>query len=356
MTDSLRSEILAPPRPHVRHALVVALGCGAIGAAVGLAAMPRTETITPTATIQLVPVMVPAAAPAPSAQPLQSRELALVFSAGGASYMKLTEIGESAEIMPKHDKPLLVRDDGVEAAIANVQLADVPQAYRRWQGRTVKVDNTCETTVTGFAVVSRLTGETGYAGVDAETWSANHVIESGHVVLAARLAGCAGTFARDAALPAVIVPRELSNEALVDQARAALIESAPAREAQIDYSEIVQSGNWWDAEGAQLSAKIVTHPTTGVTWVSMHGHIDEGCGGPQANVWGLFRVEADGSLAAVQLRKLDGLWSIDQLVDLENDGELEVIGKPWIGLDTVVVRASGEEIARLTVPFFGCPC
>jgi hypothetical protein len=356
MTDLLRSEILAPNRPHVRHTLVVALGCGAIGAAVGLSAMPRTETIAPAATIQLVPVMIPAPGPAPSAQPVRSRELALVFSAGGASYMKLTEIGEGAEIKPKHERPRLVSDDGVEAAIANVQVADVPQAYRRWQGRTVKIDNTCETTVTGFAVVSRLTGETGYAGVDADSWSANNVLESGNVVLAARLAGCTGTFARDAALPPVIVPRELGDEALVSQARAALIESAAARDAQAEYSAIVPSGNWWDAEGAQLSAKIVTHPTTGVTWVSMHGHMDEGCGGPQANVWGLFRVEADGSLAAVQLRKLDGLWSIDQLVDLDNDGELEVIGRPWLGLDTVVVSASGEELARLSVPFFGCPC
>ncbi len=116
------------------------------------------------------------------------------------------------------------------------------------------------------------------------------------------------------------------------------------------------TGTWWDAENAQLTTKIVKHPTTGVTWVSIHGHMDHGCGDPSANVWGLFRVEADGSLASVQLRKLDDLESIDQLIDIDGDGELELIGKPWLGLDTVVMRASGEELARLTLPLFGCPC
>lgn len=356
MTEPLRSEILAPARPHVRRTLIVALGCGAIGAVVGLAATPPAQTSTRTVTVQLVPAMEPASAPAATAQPLRSRELSLVFSAGGASYMKLTELGDSAEIMPKHGTPRLVSDDGVEAAIATVQGGDVPQAYRRWQGRSVVVDNSCTTTVTGFAVVARLTGDTGYAGVDAEAWTATNVLESGTAVLAARLADCTGTFARDTALPAVVVPRELANEKLASQARAALIASTPAREAQTAYSEVYPTGDWWDAEGAQLTAKVVEHPTTGITWVSMHGHMDRGCGDPEVNVWGLFRVEPDGSLAAVQLRKLDDLWSIDKLVDIDNDGELEVIGRPWLGLDTVVTRASGEELDRLSVPFFGCPC
>jgi hypothetical protein len=182
------------------------------------------------------------------------------------------------------------------------------------------------------------------------------VLAEGSVVLAAQLAGCTGTFARAAELPDVIVPLPIKDKQLAQQARKALIASTPARATQIDFEEYEQRGNWWEAEHAQFSTKIVRHPTTGTTWVSIHGHMDRGCGDPEVNVWGLFRVEPDGTLAAVQLRKLGDLWTIDQLLDIDNDGELEVIGKPWLGLDTVIARGSGEELDRLSLSFFGCPC
>jgi hypothetical protein len=287
---------------------------------------------------------------------VRSTDLNLVFSAGGASYMKLADIGDGHEIMPKHARPRRFTRDGVESAIAAVQAGDLPQAYRRWQDRPVQVDGTCDTRVVGFAVVARLTGDTGYAGIADASWTANNVLEHGSVVLAAKLAGCTGTYARDAALPGVVVPQFIANADLAAKAKAALIASQPAQDTQREYLEFDQSGNWWDSESARFETRIVRHPTTGVTWVSVHGTMEHGCGDPEVNVWGLFRVQPDRSLAAVQLRKLGDLWSIDQLVDLDNDGELELIGTPWLGLDTVVTRASGEELDRLALPFFGCPC
>ncbi|HEY5950860.1 MAG TPA: hypothetical protein VIV40_35450 [Kofleriaceae bacterium] len=360
MTDPLRAEVLVPARPYMRKPLVAAVGMTAITVAFALAS-PRVQS--PHVVVVSVPVTrgeevaVPiAATQTETAQPVHTSELALVFSAGGASYMKLADVGDSGEAMPKHGKPRLFSVDGVEASIASVKDSDVTESYRHWQGRSVKVDNTCETKVTGFAVVARLTGDTGYASGDEDNWTATNVLEHGSVVLAAKLAGCAGTFARDAALPAVIVPEPIENAKLAEKARAALIASTPARETQVEYLDFDQKGNWWDAEYAQFATKIVRHPTTGVTWVSVHGSMEHGCGDPEVNVWGLFRVQADGTLAAVQLRKLGDLWSIDQLVDIDNDGELELIGKPWLGLDTVVARASGEELERLSLTFFGCPC
>jgi hypothetical protein len=362
MTDPLRSEVLVPASPYTRRTLLFAVGCSAIAAAASLVAIssPTSSTVeqvpAPPTQIEIAQVPTPPTVVHESVQPLRASELSLVFSAGGVTYIKLADVGETAEILPKHGKAKLVSEDYVQSSIATVADSDMPRAYRSWQGRKVKVDNTCETTVTGFAVVSRLTGETGYSSVEDGKWTANNVLEEGSVVLAAKLADCKGSFARAAELPNVIVPQPIEDKQLAKQARKALIASTAAHDAQREYEEIDQQGNWWESEYALFATKIVRHPTTGVTWVSVHGHMEHGCGDPEINVWGLFRVEPDGTLAAVQLRKLGDLWSIEQLIDIDNDGELEVIGKPWLGLDTVIARGSGEELDRLSLSLFGCPC
>lgn len=349
--------------------LLTALGLTAIGAAFSVGAETH-ETKRVAFRMPVLPKVEPVVTPIVEkpvaiAQPVRSLELGLVFSAGGATYMQITEVGDERDVaIPKHGKPRLSSADGVESAIATVKESDVPIAYRRWQDRDVVVDNNCRTTVTGFAVVARLTGDTGYAGIEDSKWTAKNVFDSGAKVLAAKLADCDGTFARDAALPAVVVPEPIEDEALASRARAALIASAAAHDTQSEYAKYYSQyegdgephGNWWDEQYVNFSTRVVRHPTTGVTWVSIHGSMDHGCGDPTVNVWGLFRVERDGTLAPVQLRKLDDLWEIDQLVDIDNDGQLELIGKPWLGLDTIVVRANGEELERLQLPFYGCPC
>ncbi len=359
MTDPLRSEILVPASAYTRRTLLAALGTTALGAAIGLAASPASSSSTvafvPVPHAEIVQVEAPVVAQE-TAQPVRTSDVSLVFSAGGATYMKLADIGDEAEVMPEHGTPKLYTDDYVQASIATVKASELSDEYSAWQGRADKVDATCDAKVTGFAVVARLTGDTGYSGIEDGSWTASNVLENGSVELAAKLDGCTGTFARDASLPAIVVLEQIENAKLAKEARALLVASTPAQDAQDEYAESEQKGNWWDNEYATFATKIVRHPTTGVTWVSVHGSVEHGCGDPEINVWGLFRVEADGSLAAVQLRNLGDLWSIDKLVDLDNDGELEVIGKPWLGLDTVVARGSGEELDRLSLAFFGCPC
>jgi hypothetical protein len=361
MPHELRSEILVPGRSHVLTALA-AIGCGALGAVLGYAARPAaTHDFDEFVPVTVLAVQEPAriepmTLPAASPQVLRSTELSLVFSAAGTTYVKLTDIGEDAEVMPKFGRAKLVDDDGVTTAFAMVEARDVPKAYRRWAGREVIVDGSCRANVTGFAVVSRLTGDTGYAGIDDDKWTAKNVLEHGSVVLAAKLDGCKGTFARGAELPPVIIPREIEDAELAAKARAALIASGPAQQTQRDYLEFDTAKPWYDSDYVSFATRIVRHPTTGVTWVSVHGSMDHGCGGPDVNVWGLYRVEADGTLAAAQLRHLGDLHSIEKLIDIDNDGELELIGHPWLGLDTVLVRGSGEELDRLPLAFFGCPC
>ena len=351
MPDSLHSEILAPTHSLVTRLLLGAVGCGAIAAAFALSS--TTEHVTVIAPEVREEMRTEALVAMEPAQPVRSSELSLVFSADGATYVKLADL--DAADLPAHGPPRLVSGD-FETAIAAVKTRDLPAEHHAWIDRRVRVDGACEATVTGFAVVSRLVGDTGYAGVTDEHWTATSVLDLGSTVLAARLDGCNGTFARDAALPAVLVPAQLENAKLATRARELLLASAPARNAQREWLELEQTGAWHESEDATIKTIVVRHPTTGVTWVSAHGVVFQGCGGPEINVWGLFRVQPDGTLAAAQLRDLGELWSIDQLIDIDGDGELEIVGKPWLGLDTVVTRASGEELERLALAFFGCAC
>jgi hypothetical protein len=262
--------------------------------------------------------------------------------------------------MPKHGKLRHVRDDetSVDTAIASVSEREVPAAHRVWMGRQLVLDTGCTAKVTGFAVVAQLTGQPSYAPEDLSAWSAKSVMAHGSVMLAAKLDGCAtATYARDATLPAVVIPEPVEDDAaLIDAARAKLIASSAARAEQAEWLEA-----WPQAEGdwhahARFESIVVRHPVTGVTWVSVHANSDFGCGGNDFNLWGLFRVEPDGSLATTQLRDLGELHAVKQLIDIEGDGELEVIGAPWLGLDRVIVRPGGAEVSRVDLPFFGCPC
>jgi hypothetical protein len=349
MADALRSEILVRARPDMRGMLLVAGVSTAFCVAAAMSA--HVKQTRHSSSFVPAPVIVEAdtstsLAVAEPAQPLPSDQLQLLFTAGGATYMKLATVTEDE--MPRHGKVKRSTTDYIEAAVAVVERDAMPLEHRHWEGRKVIVDNTCETTVTGFAIVSRLTGDTGYAGIDGK-WTAGNVLASGSAVLAARLAGCTGTFARDATLAPVIIPTEIEDAELARYARATLLAMTPAYVADAPKQ-------WWDLEDVQYVSKIVRHPTTGVTWVSMHAHLDHGCGGPQVNVLGLFHVRPNGELGPGYVRTEGDLWSIDKLIDIDNDGALELIGKPWLGLDTVVTRGSGEELDRLSLAFFGCPC
>ena len=304
------------------------------------------------------------AAPAPTA-PAAARpragQLMFVFEAGGATYMKLADLETPEDDLgdlpiPPHGKLRAAKDGPVDSAIARVADRNVPAALRAWKGKAVKVENHCVARVVGFALVSRLIGEPSYA--ELEAWTTEGVMKAGHAVLAAKLDRCTGTFARDAALPDVIVPIEIHDDALAQAARAALLASEPAHKTQAEWDdqrgEAAGPARPWASE-ATFTTAVLRHPTTGAVFVSIHGYVSHGCGDPMANLWGLFRVD-DGRLVPVQLRELGELESIDALLDLDGDGELEVLGKPWLGNETLLTRAGGEPLDSLRAPFIGCPC
>jgi hypothetical protein len=355
---------------QVSYRTAIGAGCAlGIAAVVGLvtsspARLARRDLIaTPVIAepeVRSLPVALPPP-PAPAAPEVHSDQLMFVFQAGGATYLKIADLrmlddaGEALPV-PKHGKLRLATDDYVDAAIAPVADRDVPQVHLVWKDRKVKVDGSCEANVAGFAVVARVVGEPSYAGM--ERWTAAGVMKTGHIVLAARLDRCKGSFARDATLSDVVIPARLHDPELEAAARAALIASEPARDTQREWDEQTtatggDAGPWH--EDATMPTEVLRHPRTGATFVSVHGHVQGGCGAPQANVWGLFRVD-HGQLVPVQLRQLGEIEAIDALIDVDGDGELEILGKPWLGYDALLTRANGEALDQLTVPFVGCPC
>jgi hypothetical protein len=364
MTESIRRQLVVPPYVSAIH---MAVGLGMVAAGIVLLAAsssgpvvalePEVELAMPSLPVEApreVAVASEAAAPA-------ADEIQLVFRADGASYMRLADVErdeDGALQWPRHGAPRLVVEDGAMVAIAAVGDADVPAIHRAWAGKQVVVDGECRATVTGFAVVSRLSGEPAYAGIEKPRWDAASVMHSGSQVLAARLDRCGGVFARDAALAPVVIPEPIRNERLAGAARSALIASPAGLEAKQSWDDFKPSdaeGAWW--EHTRIDAGVLRHPRTGETLVTVHAALDhEDCGGPDINVWGVYRAAADGTLSPVHEVRLDPLHSIERIIDVEGDGELELIGRTWLGDDLVLAGEDGSERDRLDMQFYGCPC
>lgn len=313
-------------------------------ASLGLAAMSlvdRTEksecmtTFVPPTLPKVIRVEVPVVAP-PPAKRVESSELALVFAVGKQHFVKL---GSADGI--KHGKAKHLKIDGMDAAIASVT------AEHPWVGREVIVDGTCKAKITELAIVARLEGWD-------EKYTAKEVMESGSPVLAGKLDGCEGSYARPAELPPVVLGETIENEELAAKARDLVLNSRAATETANEWQRDYDRSDW--QEDAEWDIRVFKHPLTGVTWVSAHAFNEWGCGSPELNLWGLFRVSSDGKLTAAQLRNLGDMIRIHQLIDVEGDGEFELLGQPWLGTEQLLTHASGEAIDDVPLTFIGCPC
>jgi hypothetical protein len=363
------------------------LSVGGVVTAAAIAAGVTTVAIAPRVDPICVQMMLPpdviaapiatvAAEPAPPAAPVRSSQLLFAFTAGKATYVRLADLQSPRDdeardpadpprprthklAMPRHGKLRLATDDGVQSVIGKLATRDVPAAYASWLDKTLTVDNTCEARVVGFAVISQVTGDASYVSNDgSDRWTVRNVLAAGQPMLAAQLDGCTGSFARDAALPAIVTLDVQHDAALERRARTALFASSAARATQASWDEQMQSMNdapsaW--THDAEVTTQVVRHPRTGDTFVSVQARVTGGCGAPEANVWGLYRV-VDGKLVAIHERPLGEVETIDALVDLEGDGELEVLGKPWLATDRILLRGNGDVIDQIALSFAGCPC
>jgi hypothetical protein len=355
-------------------AIVVGVASVTAAPAVEPVRMPATTTEAMPETIAATRAAV-AAELAPPPAPVRSSQLLFAFTANQATYLRLADLQSPRDLeandpadgdaphrarpslaMPRHGKLRLATDDGVQSVIGAVATRDVPAAYATWIDRKVKVDNTCEAKVIGFAVVSQVTGDASYTG--DERWTIKNVLATGQPMLAARLDRCAGRFARDAALPEIVIPTSTHDAALERAARTALLGSSAARAMQrswIEQSDAMAGvASAWTHD-ATITSQVLRHPGTGEAFVSVQARVAGGCGAPEANLWGLYRV-VDGKLFPVQVRRLGEVETIDTLIDLEGDGELELLGKPWLGTDQILTRGNGDVLDAMTLSFVGCPC
>jgi hypothetical protein len=91
-------------------------------------------------------------------------------------------------------------------------------------------------------------------------------------------------------------------------------------------------------------------------FIAVHIHADHECGGPDTNVWGLYRVGEDGKVSPLHEGRMEQLDSIERILDIEGDGELELLGRNWLGDDVVLAHQDGSERDRLDMEFYGCAC
>ena len=266
--------------------------------------------------------------------------------------------------LPAHAPPVLVRTDGLPvAAVAAVRAEDLPATVAAWQGRAVLVDSACRARVTGFALVARVYSE-GLAYDETEQRLGPAAVaraifdDMGHLVLAARLDGCKGSYAQPAegviaATPATV----LDAHPAVPAAVRALRRSDPGRAAQRMWREHDYPGNWW--QDAELTTQVVQHPRTGETFISVHALADVECGGLEINLWGIYRVtDLDYPLALAPLieRKLDNVHALQTFVDIDGDGRFEILASSLWGADTFRLGADGSRQAMLHVPYLDCQC
>ncbi|ACY16933.1 hypothetical protein Hoch_4439 [Haliangium ochraceum DSM 14365] len=315
--------------------------------------------------------------------------LHLSFDVGEHSYLKLADIEHSANYfsvgvddeagdelagevqraamkLPAHGALQLVRVDAIpSAAVAPVAAEDLPRVLGSWLHRQVRVDESCDARVTGFAVVAQAYAPDLAYEQDSGRLSDDEVArllfdELGHRVLAATLDGCSGGYAY--ALPAdggtletaPVAARPLEDAALAQQARTALSDSAPGRDAQRRWQEAGFEGAWMDQ--AELAVQVFEHPLSGARWASVHALADVECGGLELNLLGMYEWTRDGAIIVHLERALDDIATPEYFVDSDGDGSFEMLAPSLWGADWLLLDARGERLDSLRIPFHACQC
>ncbi len=283
-------------------------------------------------------------------RPASPSPLHFVVPVGDTSYLVLADV-EKAEELPPHGPLRLTGYKSTSSVIAEVSEADLPAGLRAWSKREVVVDERCHATVSGFAIVARMVGRPDYAGFEL---TADSVLSFGQKVLAARLGRCKGSFARAASAAPIRVPRPAVNEAAVAAARADFLASEVIAQARAEQVEAQVAGALEQVYAPYVVT--VRHPTTGETWISLQLRIGEpGCGGPQANVWGLYRVTERG-VERTRLLQLSRFEDIDTLLDVDGDGQLELFILDDFGVNLELRSGEGKVLNRLTMRIYECLC
>lgn len=347
---------------------LLGLGCGFAGALAGATLASNAHRVAisipiidPPPSVEVTPIA-SSTVTHDERQPAPSDKPGFVIDVGGAKWMVLAV---AADTIDTHRAPHLVRGEYPNDTIAILRDRDLTAELRGWRGQQVIVADSkgvsCTETLHDFALISQVTGDPVYAEDDNSHWTTASIEEHGTHLVAAKLAHCAGTYARAATAPAAVPFAERTDagaDELAKQASAQLLASDAGKQARIDLDVGWQGGEYARVDFdrvAETSTKVTRDPRTGSTWISVHVHADFACGGPQVNLFGLYRV-AEGALVAVREQASPELAEIDALVDLDGDGVPELLGNGWLDPNRAFYNQDLEPIVSYSIPFFGCPC
>jgi hypothetical protein len=282
-------------------------------------------------------------------------EFAFVFSVDGVSYVRLS----TEERALARGSERLIEEDGVHAVVAPVAIAAMPAELRAWAGRSVLVDGVCRARVVGFAEVSRISGDPPDSYGDDEDegaapakWTIESVTDTG-VVLAAKLDGCTGTWARSTDYSPAAVAAKVDAPELEEAARKELLarhDSDPTQEA---WTGAGGEGDWRDA--AEVVTQVYQHALTDERWVFVQARRHGGCGDPGFAVMAAYRANADGTVRRVADLQF-GYDTIAGVVDFDGDGQPELLLGD--GNRAELVDLANERHESIHVPYhsYGCGC
>ena len=301
----------------------------------------------------------------------------VVFELDGVSYAAVARIDDDADsddddraalqgrtlaAIPRHSSLRYIGDDEYPtAAVAAIDSADLPADIAAWRGQRVRVEGGCEAAVSGFEVVSMITGSFDYMAEDPANATpaqrAQMVLEHGAPVVAAVLEGCTVQrgVGRWAELPAVIEAVAVEDETIAERARSALLSSRAAKAAQKAFEETEQTGAFWRSDYGSITTKVMRHPRTNTVYASVQAVFDFECAGAGINLWGLYEVDRSGSLKELRASDAGMLISIERAVDIDGDGAFEFFAEEYLS-GHVVVTPGGDVLRSLEIPFFGCSC
>lgn len=262
--------------------------------------------------------------------------------------------------IPEVNGPLTLHEGDPMVVDAPVKPQDLDEATRSWLGRKVRVDRTCEAVVTGFRAVSRVVPHFG----DMQYWNctmgdpdcvktpeseqAAELYRMGSKALVADLEGCAaGTYARPAEQPRVIVGKQVSDAALISRAKATF-----GARSEVTDQQKPNFMDWWKGQEQVVAFE---HPESGQRLVSVHAAAGDGCGSPAGDGWMAWSVEGDelaeSEFAAAPLK-------VRAAVDVNGDGTLElIVDGDYFGTEKMLVDSKTlEPLLTLEYSFQDCGC
>jgi len=269
-----------------------------------------------------------------------------------------------AIVPDRHGKPRDMGESGPMVIHASVEKSDLDEETRALEGKKVRVDSSCEATVTGFYLVSRVTPHFGMVqewdcelqeddcAPTSDEERAAQAFDMGDPVVVAKLDGCqGGTYARLATSPKIIEAEPVKDDALAQKAIKAFGKLGAVKK-QAPEDEADGPKNWW--VGIE-KVSIFEHPESKRVLVSVHADNGGMCGEFTASAWALWEYKG-GKLVHLA----DGTAPLEVLdaLDVDGDGELEILVRgDHFGTEAELVEARTlSPLVTLEYSYHDCPC